>query len=309
MPQEKITLNPRPEDAGTRLDQYAAEECGPERSRSFIQKLIKEGCVRVNGEEAKANYRMNAGDTVDIVIPEVVKCETEPRDIPLEILYEDGDIAVINKQPGITVHPGAGTHGDTLVSALLYHLDDLSSIGGVERPGIVHRLDRDTAGIMVIAKNDIAHRSLSEQFSGRTIQKEYTAIVRGKPRADHFIVDKPIGRHKTQRHKMAVDPSGRDALSEFFLQKVWNGRLGTYSLLRVTIHTGRTHQIRVHLSASGHPIAGDTLYSRHKTDLPFLMLASVRLAFTHPATKKLMEFRIPLPPHMQQFIDKLDAAE
>lgn len=309
MPEKKITLTPQTEDAGTRLDQYAAAETGPEHSRSFIQKLIKDGNVLVNGNAAKANYRLNEGDSVEIIIPEIQKCDTAPADIPLDIIYEDEHLAVINKQAGITVHPGTGTHGDTLVNALLYHLDDLSSIGGVERPGIVHRLDRDTAGIMVIAKNDIAHRALSEQFAERTIQKEYTAIVRGKPRMDHFTVDKPIARSKSQRHKMAVDPAGRDALSEFFLQKIWNGRIGVYSLLRVVIHTGRTHQIRVHLSSYGLPIAGDTLYSRQKTDFPFLMLASVRLAFTHPKTKKLMEFTVPLPPHMQQFIDKLEAAE
>jgi 23S rRNA pseudouridine1911/1915/1917 synthase len=307
MPEKTIQLIPSPEEAGSRLDHFIMTALDTDFSRSYVQKLVKQEAVTVNGSATRNNYILKAGDCINIEIPEPEKSPVEAKDIPLNIIYEDEHLAVLNKQPGMTVHPGSGTHNDTLVNALLFHLDDLSSIGGVERPGIVHRLDRDTAGLMVIAKNDTAHRSLSEQFSSRTVQKEYAAIVLGKPKSDHFVIDKPIGRHPVYRHKMTVLATGRDAKTECFLEKIWNTPKGIYSRLRVIIHTGRTHQIRVHLSSEGIPIVDDAVYSKHKSDRPFLMLASVRLSFEHPARKERMEFSIELPEHMQQFIDKLNA--
>jgi 23S rRNA pseudouridine1911/1915/1917 synthase len=307
MTEKKIQLVTSPEEASSRLDHFIMTALDADFSRSYVQKLVKQGAVTVNGDTTRNNYILKAGDRIDIEIPEPEKSSIEAKDIPLNIVYEDEHLAVINKQPGMTVHPGSGTHDDTLVNALLFHLNDLSSIGGVERPGIVHRLDRDTAGLMVIAKNDSAHRSLSEQFSSRTVQKEYVAIVLGKPKTDHLVIDKPIGRHPVYRHKMTVLPTGREAKTECFLEKIWNTPKGIYSRLRVIIHTGRTHQIRVHLSSEGIPIVDDAVYSKHKSNRPFLMLASVRLSFEHPASSERMEFSIELPEHMQQFIDKLNA--
>jgi len=304
-----ITITVLSEEEGSRIDTFLAGSLDEDLSRSFIQKLIRQENIMVNGQKTKSNYRVRADDEIAVSIPEPVKLDLSPKDISLEIIYEDSSLAVISKQPGITVHPGAGTEGDTLVNALLFHLKDLSSIGGVERPGIVHRLDKDTSGLMVIAKNDKAHRALSDQFSSRSVKKEYIAIVTGKPGSEHQIIEKSIGRHNVFRQKMTVTESGRDAKTEIFCVKSWTVREGTFSHLRVIIHTGRTHQIRVHLASESIPIVGDQVYSKRgkAQDLPWLLLASVRLSFTHPETGKILDFRIDPPAHIQQFIDKLNS--
>lgn len=289
-----------------RVDHFLSELESGRYSRSFIQRLAREGNIRVNGIAVKPSFTIRAGDTLEMEIPKSTESAIEARDIPLEIVYEDESLTVINKSPGMTVHPGSGTKDDTLVHALLFHYDGLSSIGGVERPGIVHRLDRDTSGLMVIAKNDATHISLSKQFADRTIEKEYCALVTGNVKKDHFSIDSPIGRHPVHRNKMTVRPDGREAITEVFVEEKIVTPRDTFSLLRVKIHTGRTHQIRVHLSAAGHPIVGDPLYSRSakRFDTTYLLLASVHLSFDHPATGERLSFTIDLPPHMQQFIDK-----
>ncbi|MGL4368415.1 MAG: RluA family pseudouridine synthase [Spirochaetota bacterium] len=309
MSTEKIELCVSAENTGIRLDQFLSSAPQLQLSRSYIQKLVKNGNVSVNGKDAKSNLKLRENDRVDLTIPEPEAAEIEPCDIPLEILYEDDAIAVINKQPGISVHQGAGIHGPTLVNALMYHLDGLSSIGGVERPGIVHRLDKDTAGLMVIAKNDLAHRSMSEKFQERTVSKEYAAVTFGIPARNHIIIEKNIGRHSVYRQKMTVRDDGRYAKTELILTKTWAVKEGSFSLFRVILHTGRTHQIRVHCAAEGLPIVGDPLYAKKNPpwETPFLLLASVRLAFDHPITGKAMDFTVSLPGHIQQFIDKLES--
>ncbi len=309
MSTEKIDLIVPDENAGARIDSFLAQSLEADLSRSFVQKLIRSENITVNGSAVKPNCRLRSGDTVSILIPEPKSLNVEPRNIPLDVIYEDSDLAVINKAPGITVHPGSGTDGDTLVSALMFHLEELSSIGGVERPGIVHRLDKDTAGLMVIAKNDRAHRAISAQFADRTTFKEYIAVVTGAPREDHFFINTPIGRHQVYRHKMTVKADGRDASTEVVSVQRFQTNRGNFSVLRLVIHTGRTHQIRVHLSSYGFPIVGDPLYSKNHEShgVPFLLLASVHLAFNHPSTNERVDFSIPPPVHIQQFIDKLQS--
>jgi 23S rRNA pseudouridine1911/1915/1917 synthase len=307
---EKIVLVVPPENEGNRLDLFLSAALELNLSRSYLQKLIKRSCITVNGKKTKPNCRLKENDTIEVVIPEPESLGIEPHDIPIEIIYEDDDIAVINKPAGISVHPGAGIHGPTLVSALLFHLDDLSTIGGIERPGIVHRLDKDTAGLMVIAKNDISHRAMSAKFHDREVCKEYAAVTWGAPLSVHFTVERPIGRHTVYRHKMTVRNDGRNAKTELFLTKSWTIAEGTFSLFRVILHTGRTHQIRVHLSSEGMPIVGDPLYSKKTPpwESP-LLLASVRLSFLHPITGKALDFKIKLPEHLKQFIDKMESSK
>jgi 23S rRNA pseudouridine1911/1915/1917 synthase len=311
MSTEKIELIIPDESDGSRVDLFLASAIEAGYSRSFIQKCARAGLISVNGNPIKPNYRLRRDDRLLFTIPEPEKIGVEPRDIPLDILYEDGDIVVINKRPGITVHPGTGTHGDTLVSALLFHIDDLSSIGGVERPGIVHRLDKDTSGIMVVAKNDRAHRNLSEQFAARTTGKEYIAVVAGHPISDHFVIDKPIGRHPVYRHKMTITDQGRESKTEVEVRRRYTVSFGRFSLLRIILHTGRTHQIRVHLSSAGFPIVGDGLYSKKRDthNVPFILLASVHLSFDHPADGRRLSFNIDPPDHIKQFIDKLESSQ
>jgi len=291
-----------------RADRFLAHALELDLSRSRIQKLIRNGNILVNRAAIKSNHRLRTGDAISIEIPEPEKLALEPQDIPLEIVYEDGDCAVINKPPGMVVHPGSGNWSGTLVNALLFHMSGLSSIGGGERPGIVHRLDKDTAGLMVVAKNDRAHSSLAEQLAARTMAKRYMAVVTGKPLRDHDRIDDPIGRHPIYRHKMTVREDGREAITEYFLKKIYNISTGLYSSLEIALHTGRTHQIRVHLASRGLPIVGDPIYSKkwEKHRVPYLLLASTRLEFIHPASGKHMEFSIDPPAHILQFINKLE---
>lgn len=291
-----------------RIDRFLPMAMEQDLSRSYLQKLIRSGSITVNDKAIKPNYKVKTDDRIVIVIPEPEPLAMEPEDIPLEILYQDRSIAVINKQAGLVVHPGPGNWSGTMVNGLLYHIKDLSSIGGVARPGIVHRLDKDTAGLMVVAKDDASHQFLTGEFGARRVRKKYTAMVVGKPKAAHGLIDLPIGRHRKYRHKMTIDENGREALTEYTLKRVLNSRLGVFTLLDIDLHTGRTHQIRVHLSSAGIPIVGDPIYSKkwEKYRVPYLLLASVGLEFTHPATGETMSFTADMPAHMREFIAKVE---
>ena len=308
MPKEIIELTVPLEYHLERIDRFLSHSLELDLSRSYIQRLIRDGNIYVNERDIKQNYKVKFDDLIRIEIPAPREIKIEPENIPLEIIYEDNSIAIINKPAGMVVHSGPGNWDKTLVNALQYHLKDLSSIGGTIRPGIVHRLDKDTSGLMVIAKNDQSHQFIAEEFSKRKVVKRYSAIVVEKPKSDHEIIDKPIGRHPKYRHKMAIIPDGRDSLTEFYLKKIWNTSNGIYSLLEILPHTGRTHQIRVHLSFNGTPIVGDPIYSKkwknHK--VPYLLLASTNLEFTHPKTGKRLNFDIPLPRHIENFIKRLE---
>lgn len=285
-----------PEESNkTRLDLYLSEETG--RTRSSVRKFLERGLISVNGKVVKAGYSVKAGDEVRAEFPEPEPAEIVPNpDIPLCILYEDDSIAVINKQQGLTVHPAAGNYTHTLVNALLSRLGSLSGINGVLRPGIVHRLDKDTSGVLVVAKNDKAHVSLSRQIAERTVKKIYLAIVFGAPKPDEGIIDLPIGRDPKDRKKMAVVKDGRRAVTGYRILE----RFESYSLLELSLYTGRTHQIRVHLKSAGCPVACDFTYGRGEKDAKLLgctgqLLHSGTLEFTHPDTGNRMSFTAPLP--------------
>jgi 23S rRNA pseudouridine1911/1915/1917 synthase len=299
------------ESAGTRLDVFLVSVLAG-HSRSNIQRLIKDGHVHVDGRAAKANQPMKTGQHVAVDVPEPVDPEPQPEALPLPILYQDRDLIVIDKPAGMVVHPAAGHASGTLVNALLHHVNDLSGIGGERRPGIVHRLDRGTSGLMVVAKNDAAHEELARQFHDREIEKEYVALVWGEVQAGRRI-DAPIGRDPGNRKKMSARARrSREAVTRIVHADKFGKAL---TLARLAIHTGRTHQIRVHLSAIGHPIVGDPLYGgirrRVPGDLravahlsrPFLHAA--RLAFAHPADGRRMSFESPLPEDLQRVLDEL----
>jgi 23S rRNA pseudouridine1911/1915/1917 synthase len=308
MESDRIEIVVPEENNLERIDRFLPVSLDIDMSRSYIQKLIRGGHILVNGVVIKQNYKVKTDDEISVSVPEPVPLDLEPENIPLDIVYRDESIIVINKQPGLVVHPGPGNWNRTLVNGLLYHVKDLSSIGGVARPGIVHRLDKDTAGLMVIARTDAAHAFLTGEFSGRRVRKKYAAMIVGKPRQDHAVIDRPIGRHRKYRHKMCVDEKGREAVTEFTVKKVFNGRLGVFTLLEIDLHTGRTHQIRVHLSSEGIPIVGDPIYSKkwEKYRVPYLLLASVFLEFAHPEHGRTMTFAAEYPEHMRNFIDKIE---
>lgn len=281
------------EDAGSRLDVYLAREAR-ELSRSYIQKLLAEGRVTVNGRAARASYRVKAGDVVILEIPELEGLDLAPEAVPLDIYYEDGDLLVVNKPRGMVVHPAEGNYRGTLVNALLYHCRDLSGISGVERPGIVHRLDKDTSGLLVVAKNDAAHLDLAAQLKERRVTRRYLALVHGWVKGDKGTIDAPIGRDPRDRQKMAVVArNAREAVTHYRVLE----RLGNYTLLELRLETGRTHQIRVHLAFIGHPVAGDPKYGPHRIHfgLEGQFLHAAVLGFNHPRTGAYLEFSAPLP--------------
>ena len=300
---------------GTRLDRFLVSVL-PNQSRSQIQRLIKDGKVLLAGKAAKANLAVKQGQTFEVEIPEAVDTDLQAEALPLPILYEDTDLLVVDKPAGMVVHPAAGHASGTLVNALLHHVDDLSGIGGEKRPGIVHRLDRGTSGLMVVAKHDAAHEELSRQFHDREVEKEYVALVWGEVMAGRRI-DAPIGRDPSNRKKMAAAAPNRVRRSREAVTRIVRaehfGR--TLTLAVVAIHTGRTHQIRVHLSAIGHPIVGDSLYGgvhrrvpgdlRAVTHLDRPFLHAAHLAFTHPADGRRMEFSSELPDDLQRVLDEL----
>jgi 23S rRNA pseudouridine1911/1915/1917 synthase len=299
-----------------RLDSWLAREL-PGLSRARIQSLIVTGQVRLQGKTTRASARLRPGQAVSVFVPEPVPARPLPEDIPLDIVHEDRHLLVLSKPPGLAVHPGAGRPGGTLVNALLRHVRDLSGVGGVLRPGIVHRLDRGTSGLLVVAKDDATHRALAQQFAGRTVEKEYLALVLGVPARREGTIDAPVGRDPVHRKRMSArSPRGREARSSYAVREAFDGA----ALLRVRIHTGRTHQIRVHLASLGHPVAGDATYggtrpppSRQAASRAALAslerpaLHAARLAFTHPGTGQRVIFESPLPPDLQAVVDRLRA--
>ncbi len=292
------------EEAGKRLDVFLVTY-QPELSRSHIQKLIDQGAVLVDGQVRKANYKLRGGETVSLVIPEAEPVSVEPENIPLDVLYEDKDIIVINKPRGMVVHPAAGVHTGTLVNALLYHCHDLSGINGEIRPGIVHRLDKDTSGVLVCAKNDMAHLDLAEQISTKTAHRVYRAIVHGNIKEEAGIIKGDIGRHPIDRKKMAiVRENGKPAVTHFKVLE----RFGEYTLVECRLETGRTHQIRVHMTSIGHPLVNDPKYGPKKSS-PFAIkgqaLHSLSLTLYHPVTKEEMTFTAPLPQDMEKILTGL----
>lgn len=296
------TVTAEAEDAGTRADVFLAAKLGV--SRSNMQKLLEDGRVKRGEKIIKANYKVRVGEmfVVDILEPEPI--EAVPENIPLDIIYEDDDVVVLNKARGMVVHPAPGNYTGTLVNALLYHCSNLSGINSAIRPGIVHRLDKDTSGIMIVAKNDAAHISLSQQIQSKTAVRTYLAVVRGNIKTDSGTIETQIARDKTDRKKMAVvKEGGRDAITDYEVLE----RFGKYTLVRCKLRTGRTHQIRVHMEYLGYPLVGDPKYSPMKT--PFGIkgqaLHSHTLEFTHPRTGERMKFEAPLPEDMHKIITRL----
>jgi 23S rRNA pseudouridine1911/1915/1917 synthase len=286
-----------------RADSFLSEKL--DISRSAIKKLIESGNVFLNGKAVKASQKISSGDTLEVNIPDLEVCQAKPEDIPLDIVYEDEDIAVINKAQGMTVHMGAGNYEGTLVNALLYRLDSLSGINGVIRPGIVHRIDKDTSGLLVVAKNDKAHISLSEQIATKTCKRVYLALLEGKLKNDSGNVTTYIGRSPTDRVKMAVvsPDKGKIAITDYQVVKRYIG----YTLCRFDLHTGRTHQIRVHAKYLGHPIVGDEVYGikKQKFNLKGQLLHAWKLTLIHPTTGKEMTFEAPLPDYFKEVLSKL----
>ncbi len=309
-----ISLEVAADQAGERLDRYLSSVV-PGQSRSQIQRLIEQGQVAVAGRTAKANLAVKAGDRITLDVPEPAPSTAVAEDIPLTIVYEDPDLVVVDKPAGMVVHPAAGHDSGTLVNALLHRIKDLSGIGGELRPGIVHRLDKGTSGLMVVAKNDHAHESLSRQFAEREVEKEYGALVWGVVQAGRRI-DLPIGRDPKDRQKMSArSRRARNAVTRITRARHYRG----VTLCQVAIHTGRTHQIRVHLSAIGHPIVGDATYGGQRTrvaadlrpvltlERPFLH--AHRLVFTQPTDGRRMEFESPLPQDLQAVLDAIEALQ
>ena len=294
---------PREEDRGKRLDLFLKETT--ELTRSRIADLIRRGCARVDGApETRPAREVLPGRPVTLLIPEAEKTDLVPQNLPLRILYEDRDLAVVEKPCGMVVHPAAGNESGTMVNALLYHLHDLSGVGGELRPGIVHRLDKDTSGVMVVAKNDGAHLHLANQFRDRTMEKHYTAIVAGALRDESGRIEAPIGRHPADRKKMAVRQDGRPAVTEWKAEAHLRGA----TALDVHLLTGRTHQIRVHMASIGHPVLGDRVYApqlKMPVVIPRLMLHARTLTFVHPGTGRQMTFEAPPPEAFSEVIRKL----
>lgn len=298
--QERIIITEN--EAGMRADVALAQLL--EITRSNMQKLLEEGRAVRGQKVIKSNYRVKAGEEILVNLPEPQQLDVQPEDIPLDIIYEDDDVVVVNKARGMVVHPAAGNYNGTLVNALLYHCKNLSGINGVIRPGIVHRLDKDTSGIMICAKNDSAHLSLSEQIQSKTAQRTYLAVVRGNVKNDSGIIETQIVRDKNDRKKMAVvTEGGRQAITEYEVAE----RFGKYTVVKCRLKTGRTHQIRVHMEYLGYPLVGDPKYSPMKT--PFAIngqaLHSLTLSFTHPWTGERLTFEAPLPEDMKKILTRL----
>lgn len=290
--------------AGVRLDQFLVESSG--WSRAGVQRLIHQGRVRIGDQPKKASYRVRARDRVIVAVPPPEPAGIEPEPIPLDLLYEDRDLLVVNKPPGLVVHPAAGHRGGTLVNALLHHCPELSAIGGIERPGIVHRLDKETSGCLVVAKTEKAHQNLSRQFQARRVRKTYLAAVHGVVRSGQRKITLPIGRHERERKRMGVRTrKGRETETTF---RVLHSA-GDCSLVEVMPTTGRTHQIRVHMAAIGHPVIGDTLYGgrrerKSRWKVPHHLLHAWKLAFTHPCTGAWVNTTAPLPPGFEHFLEE-----
>ncbi|TCT14948.1 23S rRNA pseudouridine1911/1915/1917 synthase [Natranaerovirga pectinivora] len=293
------------EEEGIRIDKYS-QILDLELSRSYLQKLIKDNCVLANGKEIKANYKLNVKDTITVNLPDPEPLDIKAENIPLDIVYEDDAFVIINKPKDMVVHPSAGHTSGTLVNALLYHCrDNLSGINGVLRPGIVHRIDKDTTGVLVVCKSDIAHIKIAEQLKEHSITRKYNAIVYHNMKEDKGIIDAPIGRHPIDRKKMAINSrNGKRAVTHYQVLDPLNHK---YNHIECQLETGRTHQIRVHLSSINHPLVGDTVYGPSKD--PFNIngqaLHARVLGFIHPIKNEYMEFETPLPSYFEELLDKL----
>jgi 23S rRNA pseudouridine1911/1915/1917 synthase len=284
---------------GIRLDKYVSEKCA-ELSRTHAQKLIEDGNITVNGRTVKASLKLIEGDEVEIRIPPPIPSTLNPENIPLKIVYEDDDLMVVDKPAGLTVHPAPGHYSHTLVNAVLAHVPELDT-KGTDRPGIVHRLDKDTSGLIIVAKNEAAHMKLADQFKRRSVTKTYLALVQGHLSPENGIIDANIGRDPRNRKRMAVINQGREARTEYRVIEY----LDNYSLLEVKPKTGRTHQIRVHLSAIGFPIVGDMTYGAKSEFLSRQFLHAHKLSFKLPSNGKLREFKSDLPADLQDFLDNI----
>jgi 23S rRNA pseudouridine1911/1915/1917 synthase len=314
-----------PEAAGRRLDHWLAGQ-PPQLSRSQVQRLMDRGLVMINGRLGRPSSRLQAGDLIEMTVPPPEEIGLEPEPIPLDIVYEDDDLLVVNKSAGLVVHPAAGHRRGTLVNALLDHCPDIPGIGGCLRPGIVHRLDKDTSGLLLVSKTDLAHQGLAAQLKTRLIKRRYLALVHGEVRPDRGLIDAPLGRDPRDRKRIAVVDGGREARTHYRVRE----RLPGYTLLDVELETGRTHQIRVHLAYAGHPVAGDPVYGRRRRrttqapaspgrlqpdghpggrrlplNLPGQALHAYRIAFTHPRTGQPLAFEAPLPPAFSEALELL----
>ncbi len=311
--EDEILLQASKEDVGKRLDPFVAEGVGV--TRSLAVKLIEGGSVTVNGKLVAKNYRLRAGDGVTVVLPQPEPSEAVPEDIPLDIVYEDQDLLVINKPVGMVVHPAPGNPSGTLVNALLYHCKgSLSGVGGVIRPGIVHRIDKDTSGLLVVAKNDATHLALSEQLKEHRVRRTYYAVAIGNFKEDAGVVNAPIGRHPVDRKRMAVirgeGQHAREAVTHWSVLSRGNAEGNAFTLVKCELETGRTHQIRVHMASLGHPLLGDPIYggsntkfeARHKSLVTGQCLHAGELRFTHPSTGEELCFTAPMPQEMERIV-------
>ncbi|MBU1026790.1 MAG: RluA family pseudouridine synthase [Candidatus Margulisbacteria bacterium] len=299
-------------DKGQRLDHFLANKQEIGLSRSQISRLIEDNNIEVNNQAIKPSYRLRLEDRVSIKIPAPQKLEVKAENLPLDVVYEDSDLIVVNKSQGMVVHPAAGNYSGTLVNALLAHCKDLSGIGGILRPGIVHRLDKDTSGLIVVAKNDFTHQALAKQFKNKQIFKQYLALVHGEIKNKAGIIEAKVGRHPVHRKRMVVVKvtsggvtKGRDAITHYKVLETFK----KYSLIEVTLETGRTHQIRVHMTSMGYPIVGDPTYGHRKEEFKVTgqLLHSAKLGFIHPRTGKQMEFTKEMPDDMQAVLKELRA--
>ena len=301
---DSVTYYVSGEERGLRIDRYLVEK-NAHLSRSYIQKLLKNQEISVNGLPVKANYKVQQEDQILLIVPELEEPDILPEDIPLDILYEDDDLMVVNKPKGMVVHPSAGHLSGTLVNAILYHCQGhLSGINGVMRPGIVHRIDMDTTGAILVCKNDIAHKDLAEQLKEHTIKRRYRAIVSGNLKEDTGRIEGPIGRHPIDRKKMAINyKNGKDAATHYQVLE----RFGNATYVECRLETGRTHQIRVHMASKGHPLLGDQVYGSAKNPyhLQGQALHAMILGFVHPRTGEYMEFEAPLPEYFTKLLEKL----
>lgn len=292
-------------DAGMRIDKFLSETCSG-LSRSFLQKLLKSDMVEVNGKAVKSSYKVITGDQIAFEVPEAVEAEIQAEELPMEILYEDKDIILINKAKGMVVHPAAGHYSGTLVNGLMHHCrGELSGINGVMRPGIVHRIDRDTTGVLIVCKNDYAHNAIAEQLKEHSITRRYYAIVHGVVKEQEGSIDAPIGRHPVDRKKMSVNhKNGKSAVTHYRVLE----RFREFTYVECELETGRTHQIRVHMASIGHPLLGDEVYGPSKCPyrLEGQTLHAGVLGIVHPVTGEYMEFKAPLPEYFEQLLRKLN---
>jgi len=297
---EKFSFIINKKDDKKRVDVYLVRVFKNEYSRSFLKRIVDSGKVLINGKSIKSHHLVRKGESVDVILPDPQKAELKPEKLDLDIIYEDPDLIVINKPPGLVVHPAPGHYSGTLVNALLYHCGDLSGIGGVLRPGIVHRLDKDTSGVIVVAKSDFAQKDLSGQFKERTVEKIYIALVNGLVQLDNDIIDLPIARHSRDRKRMGVSfGDSRNAQTAYRVLK----RFKNFTMLEIKLTTGRTHQIRVHMAHIGYPVLGDKTYGSGK-GLKRQALHAKSLGFTHPKTKKYVQFDTEIPKDIQEVIDR-----